>query len=79
MPDCKRTLKLYDSAEGRFNHEMTHDRTYKCTDCKSVPNGFKSINALRKHREKYHMKPEDFGLPSHLVNITGKYLNMSNI
>ena len=70
MPNCKRSLKLYGSAQERVNHEMTHDRAYKCTDCNSVSNGFKSISALRKHREKYHMKPEDFGLPSHLVNIT---------
>ena len=65
--NCKGALKLYKTDKERQSHEETHTRTYSCTDCNSVPRGFKSARALRNHRETYHMKPEDFDVPQSLV------------
>ena len=79
VSDCRRALKLYKSAQERNHHEITHNRAYQCTDCSSVPNGFKTIDSLRKHREKYHMKPEDFKLPNSLVKVNSQFLNVIDI
>ena len=48
-------------------HEKSHRQTHKCIDCDIKPCGFNSASALRKHRETYHMKPEDFTVPESLV------------
>ena len=77
LSDCRGALKLYRNSKERLNHEITHTRAYQCTDCGS--NGFKSTSALRKHREKYHMKPEDFNLPDSLVDISCLSLNIIDV
>ena len=65
---CRNTNKLYGTDQERQQHEKSHIRSLRCTDCNSVPRGFKSASALRKHRESYHMKPEDFDIPHTLVS-----------
>ena len=77
LSNCRKALKLYRTARERLDHETTHTQAYKCTDCGS--NVFKSTSALRKHREKYHMKPEDFNLPDSLVYSSYLSLNMIDV
>lgn len=64
---CRNTNKVYTTDAQRQHHEKAHSRIFKCADCNSIPKGFKSTTALRKHRESYHMKPEDFIIPQSLV------------
>ena len=68
---CRNTNKLYGTDQERQQHEKSHIRSFKCTDCNSVPGGFKSASALRKHRESYHMKAQDFDIPESLVSYPG--------
>ena len=65
---CRNTNRLYGTDQERQQHEKSHIRGFRCTECNSVPGGFRSASALRKHRESYHMRPEDFDIPHALVS-----------
>lgn len=59
---------VFPTEEQRQQHESTHIRWYKCLDCDFSARGFTSCVKLRKHREKYHMVPEDFDTPLQVLN-----------
>lgn len=59
---------VFPTEEQRQQHESTHIQWYKCLDCDFSARGFTSCVKLRKHREKYHMVPEDFDTPPQVLN-----------
>ena len=65
---CRSVSKFYKTDQDRVTHEKSHRKSYNCTDCNVKPGGFSSPSALRKHRETYHAKPEDFEVPSYIVS-----------
>ena len=66
--NCRTTPKFYKTDQERKTHEESHRKSYNCMDCDERPGGFSSASALRKHRETYHAKPEDFEVPRAVVN-----------
>ena len=66
--NCRTTSKFYKTDQERVTHEKSHRKSYNCTDCNVKPGGFSSANTLRKHKETYHAKPEDFEVPRAVVN-----------
>ena len=73
LSDCRKVARLYKSQPERSKHEKTHRRVHMCADCNVKPGGFKTASALRKHREAYHMKPQDFQVPDSLVSVLRSY------
>ncbi|MCJ1426374.1 hypothetical protein MMC29_004277 [Sticta canariensis] len=65
---CTCPSAVFASEQQRQQHESTHIRLYKCLDCDFSARGFTSSAKLRKHREKYHMRPEDFNIPQQIMN-----------
>ena len=76
---------VFPTEEQRQQHESTHIRWYKCLDCDFSARGFTSRVKLRKHRERYHMVPEDFDTPlqvldtAALVRPTSKSLRVADL
>ena len=65
---CTCPSAVFASEQQRQQHESTHIRFYKCLDCDFSARGFTSKATLGKHREKYHMRPEEFNIPQQIMN-----------
>ena len=55
-----------DTIQERDSHEMSHALSFPCLQCDFSGRGFRSRRDLEKHRQKYHMSPEDFEIPDDL-------------
>ena len=71
---CKHQSVTYRSEIERRKHEITHVRSYRCTECDFAERLFTSRQELRKHQEKYHMTTVDFVIPLQIRSLATKSL-----
>ncbi len=62
---CPRSINGFISMKERKAHEVLHIRLLRCADaaCEFYPRGFTTKNALQRHNQRYHTKPDDNEIP----------------
>ena len=61
--------QCFRSQKERNDHEKTHFPSFPCLQCNFFEKGFRSRQALNKHTQQYHMRPEDFEIPTSLHSL----------